>query len=1060
MVILLELALTTLTNDIMQSNSNSYSSNLSSWSIRNPVPTLVLFLVITIMGLFAFSSIGIDENPNIDLPIVSVIVTQMGAAPSELETQVTRKIEDSIAGIGNIKHITSTITDGASQTGIEFVLGTNTDRAVNDVRDAVTKIRQQLPQGIDEPIIQRVDFVGGPFVTYSVSSQKRSVGELSWLVDNDIARVLLSVPGVGQVQRSGGVDREVRINLDPTRLEAVGVTADLVNSQIRALNIDLPGGRGEVGAKEQSIRTLGSAPSVAQLAQTQIALPNGHFARLDTLGSVTDGTSEQRQMALLNGKPIVALSIVRSVGSNLVDVENAVDAQLTKLRKILPADVTLEKIRTNGKYIRESYAASLESLVIGAVLAVIVVWLFLKDWRATGISSLAIPLSIIPTFAVMQWCNFTLNNMSLLGLALVIGILVDDAIVEIENIVRHITLGKKPYQAAMDAADEIALAVVATTMTVIVVFVPVAFMGGIPGQFFKQFGLTVAVAVLFSLLVARMLTPMMAAYLMKEIKEEHKESKMLAIYNKTLQWALSHRILSVVTGIVLFVVSIGLFRMMPTALVANIDREETLLTAELPPGSTITDTEQAVADATNIIRKHKEVIRVFATIGAPTSARRSSAGNQGEVNKANLYIVLTPRHDRNLSQQQFEDKVRKELDQIPGVRLGFARSIRASGKPLSIALTSDDPKELEAASDALLAQARNIKGLYDVTSSASLLRPEIIVQPDFARAAEQGVSVYSIARTALIATLGDTEANLAKFNLTDRQINVRVELDPRYRHDLQIIGNLQVLGSNGKMIPLRSVASIKFGSGPFEIARFDRQRQVTIDAGIETTMTLGQALDAIHKLPAYKSLPPSIKEQPLGDAEIQRDVFSGFASAISFAILLIYAVLVLLFGNFFHPLTIMVSLPLSLCGALIALVIFGQPLGMYALIGIVMLMGLVTKNAILLVEYCIMSMKNGMGQREAIMAAGATRMRPILMTTVAMIAGMLPIALGFGAGSEARAPMGLAVIGGLITSTLLTLVLVPVVFTYLDDAQNWFGRFLPKPDNTENKSSEQISATH
>lgn len=493
--------------------------NLSTWSIKNPVPTLVLFLVLTVMGAIAFVALGIDENPNIDVPIASVTVTQLGAAPTELETQVTRKIEDSIAGIGNIKHITSTVSDGSSVTSIEFVLGTNTDRAVNDVRDAVAKIRQNLPQQINEPIIQRLDFIGGPFETYTVSSDRMNVGELSWLIDNDVSRALLSVSGVGQVQRSGGVDREIQINLDPTRLQAVGITADLVNVQIRMLNIDLPGGRGKVGAAEQSIRTLGSARTIEQLAATEIMLPNGKHARLDTLGTITNGTSEVRQMALLDGKSVVAFSVVRSTGSNLVDVERAVDKRVKELQDSQPG-VKFTKIRSNGTYVEEAYRASLESLILGALLAVIVIWLFLRDWRATFISGLAIPLSVIPTFAVMQWAGFTLNSMSLLGLALVIGILVDDAIVEIENIVRHLKMGKSPLQAAIDAAEEIGMAVVATTMSIVVVFVPVAFMGGIPGQFFKQFGLTVTVAVLMSLLVARMVTPMMAAYGMHDVVEQ------------------------------------------------------------------------------------------------------------------------------------------------------------------------------------------------------------------------------------------------------------------------------------------------------------------------------------------------------------------------------------------------------------------------------------------------------------------------------------------------------------------------------------------------------------
>ncbi len=1025
--------------------------NLSTWSIKNPVPTLVLFLVLTIMGSIAFVRLGIDESPNIDVPVVSVSVSQLGAAPAELETQVTRKIEDAIAGIGNIKHITSTVTDGASQTSIEFALGTNTDRAVNDVRDAVSKIRQDMPEGIEEPIIQRIDFVGGPFVTYTVASDRLPAAELSWVVDNDIARALLSVPGVGQVQRAGGVDREIRVNLDPTRLESLGITADTVNNQIRQVNINLPGGRGQVGAGEQSIRFLGSAPSVDDLARVEIQLPSGRHARLDTLGEITDGTSELRQMCLLNNKPVIAFSVIRSTGSNLVDVEKGVDQKIKELTSTLPGNVKIVKLRTNSRYIKDSYDASLESLILGALLAVFVVFVFLKDLRATTLTAIAIPLSVIPSFAVMQWAGFTLNSMSLLGLALVIGILVDDAIVEIENIVRHLRMGKPPLKAAIEAAEEIGLAVIATTLTIVVVFVPVASMGGIPGQFFKQFGLTVTVAVLFSLLVARMITPMIAAYWMQpastsEVLTSHTgqggPKGFMRYYEPLLVKAMEHRLLTVVLSILLFAGSIVLFKSMPTSLMANVDRGEVLLNVELPPGSELTETERCVRQVTGIIRRHPEVVDVVGFVGTPTSSKRNSAGNQGDVTRATVYISLKNRHDRKLSQQEFEEAVRPELTAVPGARLSFSRASGLTGKPLRLVLTSPDSELLDKTAETIKDQMRGIDGLYDVTSSAALLRPEILVTPDFDRSARQGVSVQSIARTALIATLGDAEANLAKFNLEDRQVNIRVQLAPAYRKDLRVIENLKVLTSSGKLVPLSSVAHVDFGCGPFQIDRFDRQRQVTLEAGLESSITLGQALKQVHNLPGFKEMPASIVELPLGDAEIQRDIFSGFGTAIGAAVLLIYAVLVVLFGGFLYPLTIMVSLPLSLCGALMGLVLWHQSIGLYALIGITMLMGLVTKNAILLVEYALLKMKEGLPQRTAIMMAGETRMQPILMTTIAMIAGMMPIAMGIGAGSEARSPMAISVIGGLITSTLFTLVVVPVVFTYVDDFQNWLKKLV------------------
>ncbi len=1032
---------------------------ISAWSISNPVPTTVLFLTITIMGIFSFATLGIDENPNIDLPIVSVTVTESGAAPSELETQVTRKVEDAVAGIGNIKHISSTVNEGVSTTTVEFVLGTNSDRAVNDVRNEISKIRQQLPQQIDEPVVERQEFTGSAFVTYTVSSDKKSVEELSWLIDNNIARNLLSVAGVGQVQRSGGVDREINVNLNPTQLNSLGASADMVSLQIRMLNTNLPGGRGELGAKEQSIRTLGSAQTVNDLAQTQVMVANGHFARLNTLGTVTDGTTEQRQLALLNGKPVVVFSIVRSVGSNMVDVEKGVDAKLTILEKKLPPDVRITKIRSEARFVHESYNACIDSLLIGATLAVIVIWLFLGNWRAALISALAMPLSLIPAFAIMKASGFTLNNMSLLGLSLVIGVLVDDAIVEIENIVRHINMGKNPYRAALEAADEIGLAVVATTMTLVVVFVPVAFMGGIPGQFLKQFGLTVAAAVLFSLVVARMLTPLLAAYFLKPMQEHRSGGWLMQIYDTLLHWALAHRFITIVAGVAFFIFSILLFRTLPTSVIGNVDRNETLLTVQLPPGAKLADTTSVTQSLYQKLRVRPEVSQVFVTIGTPTSGRMGNGGSAGEVNKANIYISLVPREKRHLSQQDFEIAMRPALNQVPGARLAFTRIGGITGK-LKVVLTSDDGTVLSHEADKVANEMRSIPGISDIVSSAALQRPEILVKPDFTKAAEQGVSIQAIAYTAMITTMGDIEANLPKFNLSDRQINICVRLDPGYRQDLETIRNLRVSGKAGRLVPLSAVAEVEMGSGPAQIDRLDRARQVTIEASLSPSLPLGQALSIVHKLPSYRSLPSSITDNLSGDVEIQRDIFSGFASALLAAILLIYAVLVLLFEGYLHPLTIMMSLPLALGGALMALVISHQSLGFYALIGIVMLMGLVTKNSILLVEYCLMAMKEGKHRYQAIVESGEARMRPILMTTIAMIAGMLPIALGIGAGSEARAPMAICVVGGLITSTLLTLIVVPVVFTYVDDFQQRFLRYLPKAELDEKELPSQPQKVH
>ncbi len=1001
--------------------------NISAWSIRNPVPTIVLFLVLTIAGLASLRGLSIALDPNIDIPTVSVQIAQKGAAPTELETQVTRKVEDAVAGIGNIKHITSRVSEGNSFITIEFVLGTGIDRAVNDVRDAVTKIRSSLPQGIDEPIIQRVDAGedDDPFISYTVASNRHSVTELSWMVDNEISRSLLSVPGVSRVQRFGGVDREIRINLNPNRLQALGITANQVNAQIRALNIDLPGGRSEVGTTEQAIRTLGSAATIEQLRATQILLFDGRYARLDTLGSIEDASAEQRQHAFLNRRPVVSFSVVRSNGSNLVDVEAGVQKTVTELQKRLPSGVKVEMTSTRGDFVRESYEASIEALWLGAALAVVVIWIFLRDWRSTLIAGLAMPLSIIPTFAVMKVAGFTLNNMTLLALALVVGILVDDAIVEIENIVRHVAMGKTPYQASLDAADEIGLAVVATTMTIVAVFVPVAFMGGVQGQYFRQFGWVVAASVLFSLLVARMVTPLMAAYWLKAQPHLEQKSALVRAYERLLTWALAHRFATLGLAAGFFAMSLALLPMLPTSLVSSSDDGESILSINLPPGASIRENAQALDRLSKILLAQKEVVKVYAT------------GGGSETRRGRIVATLKPRSERKLTKKQFEAKVRPKLNGVPGVRLFFGGAGLSRGKAITIVLSGDDAATLKRVSEELTDQMRNLPTLTDAGSSASLLRPEIHVRPQFERAAEQGVSVEALARTALIASLGDIDANLAKFNLPDRQINIRVQLDPRFREDLSTIENLQVAGAEGRLVPLKSVASVAVNGGDLQIDRYDRARQVSVSTNMAPGTELGQAIAQIHDLPAMRNLPPGIEERPTGDVEVQSEIFSSFGFAIATAVLLIYAVLVLLFGGFLHPFTIMMSLPLSLGGAVLGLMVMGKSLGLYALIGIVMLMGLVTKNAILLVEYCLMAMKEGYSQRDAIMASGEARMRPILMTTIAMIVGMLPIALGVGAGSETRSPMAVAVVGGLMTSTLLTLLVVPVVFAAVDDTRQW-----------------------
>ncbi|MEC4813780.1 MAG: efflux RND transporter permease subunit [Scytonema sp. PMC 1069.18] len=1021
------------------------SFNVSSWTIKKPVPTIVLFLILTVVGWFSFLNLGIDTNPNIDVPTVQVRVTQPGAGPAELEFQVTKKVEDAVAGLGNIDELRSTVSDGVSITTINFVLGTNSDRATNDVRNAIAQIRQNLPQDINDPIVQRVEFAGSAIMTYVVSSDKRSVEELSYLVDQTISRGLLAVRGVAQVRRIGGVNREIRINLNPNRLESLGITATQVNDQIRAFNINLPGGRAEVGGSEQNIRTLGSAASVDALRNYEIVLPEGGSVPLSSLGTIDDSFADVRQSASLNNKPVVAFQVLRSTGSVMVTVEEGVKAAVKELQETLPPDVKLELIFTRASFVRNSYNSTMDELLQASVLAVLVILVFLRDWRATLITAITLPLSIIPTFAVQYALGYTLNNMTLLGLGLAVGNLVDDAVVEIENMERHVAMGKTPVQAAFDSSAEVGLAVIATSATIIAVFLPVAFMGGVPGQFFQPFAITVVSATVFSTAVARMVTPMMGAYLLKSkqkeqgngvAKEPHRNffptphtphpkphSRRFQPYKSLLQWSLRHKLTTMGIAIAFFLGSLMLVPLIPKGLVDGGDIGISTLSVELPPGSTLEDTKKVTTQITNLVKQNPNVINVLST---------------EEVNSATVDFQLKPKEEgRLISQTEFEQKVRPLFTKIPGARISFQSAGAVGGrKDLTVLLRSDIPQALQQAADALEKQMRTIPGVVDISSSASLVKPEILVIPNPQRAADLGVTVQAIARTASLATIGESDANLAKFNLSDRQIPIRVQIDPKARENINTLKNLQIPSQNGSLVPLVAVADIRFGSSPATINRYDRSRQVSIEANLEGT-SLGNALNAVYELPALQNLPPGVKLQNSGDAKIMSDIFSRFGSALGLALMCIYAILVLLYNNFLHPLTIMVALPLCLGGALTGLMVAQKALGIYALIGIVLLMGIVTKNSILLVDYTIINLEEGKTQRQALIEAGVSRLRPIMMTSLSTIAGTIPLALGFGAGGEVRQPMAIAILGGFTTSTLLTLVVVPVLFSYVDNFQNW-----------------------
>jgi multidrug efflux pump subunit AcrB len=1020
--------------------------NISAWSIRQPLPSIVMAIIVMILGWISFNKLPITRLPNVDIPVISVTITQFGAAPAELEGQVTKQVEDVVSGVEGVRHILSTIVDGASTTLIQFRLETDTDRALNDIKDAVTRVRGNLPSGINEPLIQRIDVVGLPILTYAAIAPGKTPEQLSYFVDDVVKRALQGVRGVGSVERIGGVDREIRVGLDPDRLQAVGLTALDVSRRLRGTNVDLAGGRTEIGGRDQSIRTLAGATTLAGLSATRIALTMGGEVRLDDLGTVTDTIAEPRTFARFDGEPVVGFSILRSKGASDVTVAEAVADRIKNIKASNP-DVELKLIDSSVTYTLGNFDSAIHTLFEGAALAVIVVFLFLRDFRATIIAAITLPLSILPAFWAMDALGFSLNLVSLLAITLSTGILVDDAIVEIENIVRHIRMGKSPYQAALEAADEIGLAVIAISLTIVAVFTPASFMSSIAGQFFKQFGITVSVQVMFSLLCARLITPMLAAYFLKpHAHVEKAPGRTMRLYTRLVTWSARHRYLTVVIGLVLFSASVLSMRLLPSGFLPVQDTARSLLAIELASGAQLTDTEAVTERIAARLKKRPEVNSVFVDGG------RIPPGTV-EVRKATLTINYVPKGDRKLSQRQLELEIGRELVDTPDIRYWF---LDENGKrAVTLEVTGQDSGTVANVAAELATQMRRIPEMTNVVSSAALDRPELRIRPRRDLAVRLGISTESLSETIRVATIGDVGPALAKFNAGDRLIPIRVLLEESARADRQVLEQLKVPTPRGGGVPLIAISDIELGQGPISISRFDRERQATVEADLVGNAVLSEATEAIRALPVMNSLPPGVKVTEAGDAELQQELFEGFAKAMREGLMMVYAVLVLLFGSFLQPITILFSLPLSIGGAIIALVLTGGSISAPVVIGILMLMGIVTKNAIMLVDFAIEAMHKGVDRTTAIIDAGQKRARPIIMTTIAMVAGMLPSALALGAGGEFRSPMAIAVIGGLILSTLLSLLFVPAVFVVMDDigVLIWrvFGRFIGPSDEAEHK---------
>jgi multidrug efflux pump subunit AcrB len=1062
--------------------------NFSAWSIRNPIAPLLAFALLLYIGIQSFYSLPITRFPNIDVPVIAISVTQSGAAPAELEVQVTKEIEDAVAGIEGVDDIVSTVTDGSSVTSVLFKIEKPTNQALQDVKDAIDRIRGDLPASIEEPVVSKIDVEGQAIQTFAVSSPNMTLEELSWFVDDKVKRALQGQPGIGKIDRFGGADREVRVDLNQDKLDSYGISAADVNRQIRSMNADAGSGRGQIAGAEQAIRTLGDARSVEKLTNTMIALPNGRFVRLSELGKISDTYEEPRSFSRFNGNPVVTFAVFRSKGASEVTVAGSVEKALGAVRAQNP-DVSIEMVDDAVYFTYGNYEAALHTLIEGALLAVAVVLLFLRNWRATLISAVALPLSAIPTFFVMDMLGFSLNLVSFLALTLATGILVDDAIVEVENIARHIRMGKSPYRAAIEAADEIGLAVIATTFTIIAVFVPVSFMPGIPGQYFIQFGLTVAVAVFFSLAVARLITPVMAAYLMRSSDAdghgEEKEGRFMRGYT----WLVSKttgtwyaRYATLLGAFAFLIASVMLLFTVPGSFMPPEDASRVVLSVELPPDAMLDDTDRTTTQVYDKVKDIDGVSSVFVLGGSSPKGdlelRRASVtvildrlehslayrlvnDVLGGIPVIGPYLPKMEAHGRLRPQWDIEKEIFAKLRDIPDVRI--IKLNDRGERDLAFNLLSNNEAELNDTVAVLEAKLRADPLLANVSSEGSLPRPELQIRPRDDQMARFGITTAQISEVVRVATIGDIDSQLSKVSLDNRLIPIRVQVDRAFRADLAAIRNLKIQTAGGQFVPLSSVADIDYSEGPSAVKRHNRNRVVSIGSDLQQGVALDTATARFKEIASGIDMPSTVQFAESGDAEIQAEMQQSFGNAMLLGLLLVLMVLILLFKDVIQPFTILLSLPLAIGGVAAGLILTQNALSMPVLIGILMLMGIVTKNAILLVDFAIEMRHAGMERVEAMIEAGRKRARPIVMTSIAMSAGMLPSALGVGEGGAFRSPMAIAVIGGIIVSTVLSLVVVPSFFLIMDDVSRFlgwlFGRFVGKKDD-ELLAMEPQALTH
>lgn len=1029
---------------------------LADVSIRRPVFTIMMIMSLIVLGWFSYIKLNVDLYPNVDIPYVVITTVLQGAGPEQIETDVTKKIEDAVNPIEGVDKIMSTSQEGVSIVVIGFKLEIDGKAAAQDVREKVAAIRANLPTDIKDPVIQRYDPASLPIMSITVSGN-RSPKEITTYTKDVIKKRLENIPGVGSVDLVGGAEREIRIEVDAAKLKAFNISINDVIGALGNSNVEIPGGNLIDGKRQVLLRTMGKLKNVEEFNKIIVANPSGRNVYLSDVAVVSDGIKEQTSLTRANGNIAVGLNIIKQSGSNTVKVADGVKKQLESIKKEIPPDINIYLATDNSEFIKDSINDVLFDILYGGLLAIIVIYLFLANFRATVISALALPTSIIASFIIMFALNFTLNMMSLLALSLAVGLLIDDAIVVIENIYRHMDQGETPMEAAKSASQEIGLAVMATTFTIVAVFVPVAFMSGIVGRFFYQFGITISAAVLVSLFVAFTLTPMLSSrWLKREDEELSKDSNiflrplyyfnhMFEIlsrkYKTALGWSLKHRFLIILASVAVFFASFMLMGMLGSQFFPETDQSELNITVNAAPGSSLEQTSNICAQIEEKVRRHSEVKTILTTIGS----------SNDPVTKANIQVKLVKKKERKLGQAELIKVIRDEITGIAGGNFSVSAqgSVGGNEKPVSYSIRGESLDTLRMIADQVEKVVKSVPGAVDVENSLELSKPEVKINIDREKANDLGVNPYIIASTVRSMVDGYVAT---KYQEGDEQYDVRVLLQKQDRTNFTNIGDLTMLsskkGNNGEnlLIPLSDIVSVKEGVGPSKISRYARQKEIKIDANLKDRF-LGEVLADIQKNVDKIKVPAGYTVGVVGEGEQQAESFVNILISLALAIIFVYIVLAAQFESYAHPFSIMLALPMSIIGAVVMLLLFKSALSVMSFIGIIMLMGLATKNGILLVDYANVQRDRGMSRTEALLSAGPTRLRPILMTTFAMIFGMIPVGFALGEGSEFRAPMGQAVIGGLVTSTLLTLFIVPVVYSLLDDAASKLRR---KPVKTQN----------